>query len=109
MARFIKHFKDSSFIMSRVEFSSQRRTHRLIVDEVMQDGRAAVVLLDPADFEGVAFGLKGPFELWRVWIPCSCTRVRNYLQAHAKDAEKSKVVVLSITIITLFIIIEHGK
>lgn len=49
-------------------------THWFIADEIMQDGCAAVILLDPADFEGVAFRLKCPFKLRRIGIPYRHTR-----------------------------------
>lgn len=35
----------------------------------MHDGRAAVILLDPADFEGVAFELMHSFNFRGVGIP----------------------------------------
>lgn len=40
----------------------------------MYNGRATVILLDPTDFDRVAFGLQSPFELRRIGIPYRHTR-----------------------------------
>lgn len=51
-------------------------THRFISDQVMQNGQAAVVLLDPADLHGVAFEFELPFHFGRVWVSCRQTGAR---------------------------------
>lgn len=51
-------------------------THRFIVDQIMYNGWAAIILLDPADFHGVAFGFQLPNHFRRVWISCSNMKAR---------------------------------
>lgn len=50
------------------------RTYGLVADQVVQDGRAAVVLLDPVHFEGVALGLDPSIQLGRVGVSWPGTR-----------------------------------
>lgn len=54
----------------------------------MKDGRAAIVLLDPAHFEGVAFGLNYSFQFRRIWISCRNRRARRHVGIFSRAGER---------------------